>query len=82
MQYIKRESGADGIPVLPIHDHQVPLPSDLQVLDGVAFSTNPNGPWVPMSTMTKLFKEPRKHDHEFDDHFHQPMRYKLPTSQS
>lgn len=82
MQYIKRESGADGIPVLPIHDHQVPLPSDLQVLDGVAFSTNPNGPWVPMSTMTKLFKEPQKHDHGFDDHFHQPMRYKLPTSQS
>lgn len=82
-QYIKRESGADGIPVLKIEDHQVPLPSDLQILDGVAFSTNPNGPWVPMSTMTKVFKEPKHRHHEhWEDHFHQPMRYKLPTAQS
>ena len=82
MQYIKRESGADGIPVLKIEDHQVPLPSDLQILDAVAYSTNPDGPWVPMSTMTKQFKEPTRRHNELHDHFHQPMRYKLPTSQS
>ena len=29
MQYISRESGADGLPVLKIQDHQVPIPSDL-----------------------------------------------------
>ena len=83
MQYLKRESGADGIPVLKIEDFQVPLPSDIQVLDGVAFSTTPNGPWIPMSTMTRIFKEPTKHVYDaWEDHFHQPMRYKLPTSQS
>jgi len=81
MQYLKRESGADGIPVLKIEDFQVPLPSDIQVLDGVAFSTTPNGPWIPMSTMTRIFKEPTKHVYDAcEDHFHQPMRYKLPTS--
>ena len=29
MQYISKESGEDGVPVLEIHDHQVPIPSDL-----------------------------------------------------
>ena len=56
MQYITRESGTEGIPVLRIQDFQVPIPDDLQVLDGVAYSENPTGPWVPMSTMTRLFK--------------------------
>ena len=56
MQYITKESGTDGEPVLKIQDFQVPIPADLQVLDGVAYSQNPNGPWVPMSTMTGIFK--------------------------
>ena len=56
MQYITKESGTEDTPVLKIHDYQVPIPADLQVLDGVAYSQNPNGPWVPMSTMTGIFK--------------------------
>ena len=61
MQYIKKESGTDGVPVLRIHDNQVPLPADLQYLDGVAYSVKENGPWIPMSTTTNLFREPEKH---------------------
>lgn len=82
MQYISKESGADGLPILKIEDHQVPIPSDLQFLDAVAYSTNPDGPWVPMSTTTAIFKEPKhKGFHKHEEH-HQPMNHKLMTSQS
>ena len=67
MQYISKESGADGSPILQICDNQVPLPPDLVVLDGVAYSETLKGPWVPMSTTTAIFKEPNKHHH-----FHGP----------
>ena len=60
MQYINRESGTEGLPILKIQDYQVPIPSELQVLDAVAYSENPEGPWIPMSTMTSIFKDPRK----------------------
>ena len=62
MQYISKESGADGVPVFPIQDNQIPIPADLVVLDGIAFSETPNGPWVPVQPTTSIFKEPkRKH---------------------
>ena len=101
MQYISRESGSDGLPILKIQDFQVPIPDELQVLDAVAYSESPDGPWVPMSKMTKIFKESKrqrkvhgpsvKYDPanasipdspiiEWPEH--QPMMYKLPTSQS
>lgn len=56
MQYITKESGVDGEPILKIEDRQVPLPHDLQHLDAVAYSETINGPWIPMSTMTGAFK--------------------------
>ena len=103
MQYISKELGTEELPALPIQDNQVPLPSDLAVLDGVAWSNNPNGPWFPMFTSTSIFKEPKRHCHPhvhvistpehdranyaIDDEVkvipeHQPMNYKLMTSQS
>ncbi len=103
MQYINRESGTEGLPILKIQDYQVPIPSELQILDAVAYSENPEGPWIPMSTMTKIFKDPRKnkplpdvkvmHDPAnmaipepaviVERHReHNPMMYKMPTSQS
>ena len=45
MQYIVRESGIDGVPIFKIQDYQIPMPADLIVLDGVAYSKNENGPW-------------------------------------
>lgn len=59
MQYIIRESGVDGTPIFKIEDYQIPLPSDLTVLDGVAYSQNEDGPWQPMSTSTGLFRSPQ-----------------------
>lgn len=60
MQYVQRESGADGVPIYQICDYQVPLPEDLVSLDGVAYSDNPRGPWVPVSKKTGIFKEPKR----------------------
>lgn len=83
MQYIHKESGADDVPVFQIHDNQIPIPADLAVLDGVAYSKCPNGPWVPMSTTTAIFKEP--HDHRnihLEDMMHQLPAFKRHTSQS
>ena len=96
MQYIRRESGANGVPVFEIQDYQVPLPSDLVHLDGVAYSNSERGPWVPMSTMTGVFREPTSEKYkvriinndenqadEPEQHLeHQPMQYKFPTTQS
>lgn len=81
MQYITKESGTDGIPLLKIEDNQVPLPHDMVVLDGVAYSESQKGPWVPMKKSTRLFKEPVKKGPRKEEH-HQPMKYKLMTSQS
>lgn len=78
MQYISKESGEDS-PVLEIHDRQVPVPPDLQILDGVAYSDNPDGPWVPVSPMTGIFKNTKKHK---PDTHHGPFPEKLPTAQS
>ena len=60
MQYISRESGAEGCPILKIQDYQVPIPEDLESLQTVAFAENPNGPWVPCRTNTSAFKEKQK----------------------
>ena len=60
MQYISKESGADGVPILHIQDNQVPIPTDMVILDGVAYSQKITGPWVPMSTATAIFKGPKR----------------------
>ena len=60
MQYIKKESGEDGLPLLKIEDNQVPLPRDMVFLDGVAYSESERGPWVPMRTSTSIFRNSKK----------------------
>ena len=55
MQYIQRESGRDGLPIFQIMDGQIPLPNDLQILDGVAYSATKDGPWVPVDKSTSIF---------------------------
>lgn len=81
MQYIRREGGTKDFPLLKIQDNQVPLPNDLVVLDGAAYSESENGPWHPMVVSTSMFREPQKTKHKPEEP-HQPMAYKMITSQS
>lgn len=60
-QYQQVESGVDGEPILKICEKQVPLPQGLHTLDGVAYSTNPNGPWFPMHKDTGMFHNVNAH---------------------
>ena len=89
MQYVKKESGMDGVPVLKIEDSQVPIPDDLQHLDGVAYSVNKNGPWSPMRTSTAIFNKQMRDNQDgrnipgvLDHGVNFPMKYKAITSQS
>ena len=109
VQYIVKESGADGVPIFKIEDHQIPIPEDLVSLTSIAYATNERGPWYPVRSETGDFREPKRDPQDvgkivtpiYDEHNmvvedvpdtvdihsdinppHQPMRYKLPTSQS
>ena len=64
VQYIQKESGVDGTPVFQIHDGQIPLPYDLEILDGVAYAYNENGPWIPVDKSTSIFNELNKKHHK------------------
>ena len=44
VQYIVKESGADGVPIFKIEDHQIPIPEDLVSLTSIAYATNERGP--------------------------------------
>lgn len=68
MQYIQKESGVDGCPILKIEDKQVPLPCDLEHLSTIAYSTNKNGPWIPVRSNNQSFKEFKPYD-PCHDHF-------------
>lgn len=59
-QYIQKESGVDGEPILQIEDYQVPIPVGLYSLDGVAYSEYETGQWFPMRTNVSLFKHNQK----------------------
>lgn len=50
MQYVQKEV------TLPIQDHQVSIPEDLNSLDGTAYSVGDKGPWIPMLTKSAIFK--------------------------
>lgn len=75
MQYIRREGGTNDFPILKIQDNQVPLPNDLVVLDGVAYSESENGPWRPATVSTSIFRDPQIRKTNADSQ-HQPMNYK------
>lgn len=81
MQYIRKELGTDKYPALKIEDNQVPIPKDLIILDAVAYSTQENGPWIPMTTSSRVFREPIKKKNTHPDD-HEPMQEKVITSKS
>lgn len=56
VQYMQKESGVDGEPILKIEDYQVPIPDDLEKLDVVAWSNGKNGPWLFARSNEAAFK--------------------------
>lgn len=86
MQYIQRESGMDCVPVFHIHDRQIPIPEDMEQLTAVAWSDNPNGPWVPVRKDESTFKgktpTPHVGDPRYTHYPEQPRAEKIPTHRS
>lgn len=85
VQYIERESGVDGAPILEVHDFQAPIPEDLESLTAVAYSPTIDGIYVPVRKDESTFKGQRQARflrNCCSEGCHQPMQYKLPTSQS
>lgn len=85
VQYVQKESGMDGEPILKIQDYQVQMPCDLEFLTSVAWSNSPDGPWIPARSNEATFKDP-KHSNIALDHKHhepeQPRAEKIPTHRS
>jgi hypothetical protein len=83
MQYMYRESGEDGCPILEIHDKQVPMPDDMEALVAVAYSEDGKN-YVPVRKDDSTFhsnmgvvNSPKYH------HFpEQPRATKIPTTLS
>lgn len=83
LQYIQRESGEDGCPILQVCDGQVPIPCDLEYLNAVAWSSSPKGPWVPVRSNEQTFKS--VNNHQFSKYHHipeQPHMEKIPAHRS
>lgn len=55
MQYMQKESGRDGCPILKICDKQIPMPDDLESLTAVAYSSEHDGKWVPARKDDRTF---------------------------
>lgn len=55
MQYMQKESGRDGCPILKICDKQVPMPDDLESLTAVAYSSEHDGKWIPARKDDRTF---------------------------
>lgn len=55
VQYVQKESGEDDVPVFEVHEHQVPLPEDLESLQAVAYSRDGNN-WVQARKDESTFK--------------------------
>lgn len=85
VQYIQKESGVDGEPILKIEDRQVPIPCNLEHLDIVAWSNSKNGPWLFVRSDESAFKN-NGEDYRFRDRYHhipESLRAeKIPTHRS
>lgn len=83
VQYMQRESGVDGCPILEICDKQVPMPDDLESLSAVAYSLDGNH-WIPARKDDSTFHakgcgfNPPKYHHYPE----QPPRQELQTTLS
>lgn len=81
VQYVQKESGEDCVPVFEIHEHQVPIPDDLESLTAVAYSTDGTN-WVQARKDESSFKvQANSHHHP---HYipEQPAKQPLLTHRS
>lgn len=63
VQYVQKESGEDCVPIFEIHEHQVPIPDDLESLTAVAYSTDGTN-WVQARKDESSFKvQTNSHHH-------------------
>lgn len=62
LQYEHVESGSNGEPILVIQDYQVPLPTGIHQIEGIAYSNSKDGEYHLMRSNTSVFKE-NKHKH-------------------
>lgn len=86
VQYIQKESGVDGNPILKIYEYQVPIPCDLEMLSTVAWSNSEKGPWFPARSNESAFKDPRHWDVRESSKYHhipeQMRAERIPTHRS
>lgn len=81
MQYIQKESGRDGCPILQIYDKQVPLPDDLESLTAVAYASEKDGRWIPVRKDDRTFHNHRPPvSHMYHHHPEQPPREPYQTT--
>lgn len=81
VQYVQKESGEDCVPIFEIHEHQVPIPEDLESLTTVAYSSNGTN-WVQALKDESSFKSKANTKHIHHYHPEQPAGVMLPTHRS
>lgn len=81
VQYVQKESGEDCVPIFEIHEHQVPIPEDLESLATVAYSNNGTN-WVQALKDESSFKSKANTKHIHHYHPEQPAGVMLPTHRS
>lgn len=69
MQYMQKESGRDGCPILKICDKQVPMPDDLESLTAVAYSSEHDGKWIPARKDDRTFHNNKPGVHSKYHHY-------------
>lgn len=81
VQYVQKESGEDCVPIFEIHEHQVPIPEDLELLTTVAYSNNGTN-WVQALKDESSFKSKANTKHIHHYYPEQPAGVMLPTHRS
>lgn len=81
VQYVQKESGEDCVPIFEIHEHQVPIPDDLESLTAVAYSIDGTN-WVQARKDESSFKVQTNSCHHAHYIPEQPAKKPLITHRS
>lgn len=81
VQYVQKESGEDCVPIFEIHEHQVPIPDDLESLTAVAYSVDGTN-WVQARKDESSFKAQVNHHQHPHYTPEQPAKEPLITHRS